>query len=101
METFRPPVFEYRPASVPRYTLSIPLVTHLPAQEPKNKLKQPADPSRLHPEQVLPANKFRSASASNPPEGRLVKQEPSPQNLVASTTPVDAVTVAIPATVTL
>ena len=35
---------------------------------------------------VVPAYKFSCESASNP--GKLVKQEPSPQNLVALTIPV-------------
>ena len=61
-------------------------------------------PSKLHPEQVPSEYKLRSASnfrqPPDPPPEIPVKQEPSPQNLVASTTPVAFVTVTIPASVT-
>ena len=82
METFRPPVFENLPASFPRYTFSIPLVTHLPALQPNNKLKQPEVPSRTMPASV-PASKFSSASAKNPPEIKTVAVPAAP--LVAVT----------------
>ena len=77
------------PAHSPIKTFLLPLVTALPAQAPKNTLLQPLDPSRLHPEQVLDANKFKSASALNP-AAIPVSAEPSPQNLVALTIPVAA-----------
>ena len=47
----------------------------------------------------LPAIKLSCAFGDHP--ARPVKQEPSPQNLVASKIPPDAVAVAIPARVTL
>ena len=65
-----------------------PQVNTLPAQHPNKILSVAFVPEKLHPEQVLLANKLPCASALNPPEGRLVKQEPSPQNLVALTIPV-------------
>ena len=80
--------------------LFAPEVTALPAQAPTKMLKQPEEPSRAHPEQVLDANKFKSASALNPAE-IPVSAEPSPQNLVALTIPVALYTVAIPARHTL
>ena len=64
------------PAFVPKKTLSLPVVTDLPAQAPKKRLKQALVPSRFAPAEV-PATKFSSASGVNPALIPL-KFEPSP-----------------------
>ena len=75
-----------QPAHLPMKTLSSPAFNDIPALQPSNTLKQvsesiaaPAPP---------PATKFAVESCENPPALIPVKQEPSPQNLVALTIPV-------------
>ena len=65
------------PAYLPMNILLSPQVIALPAQHPNKILFSAFVPLKLHPEQVLLANKLPCASASSPAEGRLVKQEPS------------------------